>query len=294
MTTQAPFTLKGRNPDVLTCIANLSNDEVFTPPEVANLMLDQVASAWAAANNGANIWADPSVKFLDPVTKSGVFLREITTRLVHGLAEKIPDLQARVNHILTKQVYGLAITRLTSLLARRSLYCSKFANSPHSVAEGFDDSAGNIWFERLEHTWNEDEKCIYCGVNRSAIDKGEDRESHAYAFIHNPDIRNWLDDTFGADMQFDVVIGNPPYQLADGGARASASPIYQLFVHQAKKLEPRYMSMIIPARWLTGGKGLNEFREEMLTDKRIRKLVVLGVNYFDRSATIILAGLNEA
>ena len=85
MNGKAAFALRGRNPDVLTCIANLSNDEVFTPPEFASRMLDTLAEAWAADNKGANLWADSSVKFLDPFTKSGVFLREITSRLVAGL-----------------------------------------------------------------------------------------------------------------------------------------------------------------------------------------------------------------
>lgn len=107
LTEQAGFTLRGRNPDVLTCIANLSNDEVFTPPEFANRMLDALAEAWAADNNGANIWADKKVKFLDPFTKSGVFLREITSRLTKGLEKEIPDLPKRVDHILTKQVFGI-------------------------------------------------------------------------------------------------------------------------------------------------------------------------------------------
>ncbi len=73
MSGQASFSLRGRNPDVLTCIANLSNDEVFTPPEFANRMVDTLAEAWAADNRGSNIWADSSVRFLDPCTKSGVF-----------------------------------------------------------------------------------------------------------------------------------------------------------------------------------------------------------------------------
>src|ERR1700683_3344695 len=110
MNNQVSFTLRGRNPDVLTCIANLSNDEVFTPPEFANRMLDTLTEAWAAATHGANIWADETVTFLDPFTKSGVFLREITSRLTEGLKSKIPDLQARVDHILTKQVFGIGIT----------------------------------------------------------------------------------------------------------------------------------------------------------------------------------------
>ncbi|PJC12756.1 MAG: restriction endonuclease, partial [Comamonadaceae bacterium CG_4_9_14_0_8_um_filter_60_18] len=152
MNEQVSFTLRGRNPDVLTCIANLSNDEVFTPPELAGRMLDMLAQAWAADHGGANLWADKTVRFLDPFTKSGVFLREITSRLTEGLAQQMPDLQERVNHILTQQVFGIGITRLTSLLARRSVYCSKHANGAHSIAKGFASDAGNIWFERTEHT----------------------------------------------------------------------------------------------------------------------------------------------
>jgi len=269
--TQAGFTLRGRNPDVLTCIANLSNDEVFTPPEFANKMLNTLAETWAANNNGANIWVDRSVKFLDPCTKSGVFLREITKRLVDGLENEIPDLRERVNHILTRQVFGIGITQLTSLLARRSVYCSKFANGRHSIAEGFTNEAGNIWFERIQHTWV-GEKCKYCGAPKSVFDRSDELETHAYALIHSSDIKTRIIEWFGNNMQFDVIIGNPPYQLDDGGYGKSAAPIYQLFVEQAKKLEPRYLSMVIPARWFAGGKGLDEFRESMLSDNRIRSI----------------------
>ena len=271
MSTQASFTLRGRNPDVLTCIANLSNDEVFTPPDFANQMLDTLAAAWAADHDGADLWADPSVRFLDPCTKSGVFLREITRRLTKGLVAAIPDLNARVDHILTQQVYGIGITQLTSLLARRSLYCSKHAQGRHSIARSFANDDGNIWFERMEHTWKGD-KCAYCGASRKILDRGEDLESHAYAFIHTDDIKTRVAELFGGDMQFDVINGNPPYQLDDGGYGTSAAPIYHLFVEQAKQLNPRLLSMIIPARWFTGGKGLDEFRESMLTDNRLRSI----------------------
>lgn len=267
----AGFSLRGRNPDVLTCIANLSNDEVFTPPEFANKMLDTLAEAWAVAHKGADIWADSSVRFLDPFTKSGVFLREITRRLTKGLATEIPNLEDRVNHILTRQVFGIGITHLTSLLARRSLYCSKDANSSHSIAKSFSNDQGNIWFERTEHTWN-DGKCTYCGASRKELDRGAGLETHAYAFIHTEDIKTRIAELFGGTMQFDVIIGNPPYQLGDGGFGTSAAPIYQRFVEQAKALEPRYLSMVIPARWFAGGKGLDEFRESMLTDDRLRSI----------------------
>lgn len=269
--TQAGFALRGRNPDVLTCIANLSNDEVFTPPEFAARMLDTLAEAWAADHAGANIWADPDVRFLDPCTKSGVFLRIITSRLIEGLAERIPDLQERVNHILGRQVFGIGITHLTALLARRSLYCSKQADGPHSVAKVFDNADGRVWFERTEHDWKGG-KCTFCGASQAALDRGEGMESHAYAFIHAEDIKARTEEIFGGDMQFDVIIGNPPYQLgSDGGTRDV--PIYQHFVEQAKKLAPRYISLVIPARWMASGLGLGEFRQTMLADQRIRELV---------------------
>jgi site-specific DNA-methyltransferase (adenine-specific) len=269
---QASFTLRGRNPDVLTCIANLSNDEVFTPPEFANRMLDTLAEGWAAGNGGADIWADSNVRFLDPCTKSGVFLREITTRLIRGLATEIPDLQARVDHILTRQVFGIAITRLTSLLARRSLYCSKHATGEHSVAKGFESDEGNIWFERTEHSWVGG-RCSYCGAGQATFDRSQDRESHAYALIHAGDAKAFVAQLFGGKMHFDVVIGNPPYQIAADEAGQNVLPIYNLFIEQAKKLEPRFITMVTPSRWMAGGKYLDEFRSTMLGDRRVSAIV---------------------
>lgn len=288
----APFALQSYNPDVLTCIANLSNDEVFTPPEFANQMLDTLADAWAGANDGADIWANPDTKFLDPFTKSGVFLREIVRRLTEGLTFAIPDLAERVEHILTHQVFGMGITELTALLARRSVYCSKFANGPHSIARSFTSEEGNIWFERTEHTWsggkrefrinpsNGEEvavyvnrKCIYCGAGENDYARGDGLETHAYAFIHTDDINARLVELFGDTMQFDVIIGNPPYQLSDGGYGTSAAPIYQKFVEKALGLDPRFAVFVTPSRWFAGGKGLDEYRKKMLSDHRIHDIV---------------------
>ena len=292
MSEQAAINLRNRNPDVLTCIANLSNDEVFTPPEFANQMLDLVADAWADANEGANIWAEKSLTFLDPFTKSGVFLREITSRLTDGLKDEIPDLHERVDHILTKQIFGIGTTQLTSLIARRSVYCSKWANGKHSVAKSLTAEDGNIWFEPQEHTWvgatefieTADEngkpvskgingKCKYCGAGQKALDRGAGLETHAYALIHTDNTKARIAELFGDGMQFDVIIGNPPYQLDDGGYGTSAAPIYNKFVERALDLDPRYAVFVTPSRWFAGGKGLDKYRERMLGDRRMRNLV---------------------
>ena len=248
------------NPDVLTCLANLSNDEVFTPPEIVNQMLDLLPT---------DLWQKKDAKFLDPVTKSGVFLREIAKRLNIGLAEQIPNQQTRLNHIFKNQLYGISITELTGFLARRSVYCSKKANSPLSICTDFNDEQGNIIFKRIQHSW-QNGKCTYCGASQAAYDRDDDLETHAYQFIHADSLQN----VFGGEMKFDVIIGNPPYQLNVGiESKSFAISIYDKFVIQAKKLSPRYLTMIIPARWYAGGRGLDEFRDEMLSDKRIKTLV---------------------
>ena len=248
------------SPDILNCLANLSSDEVFTSPELANRMLDLLPQ---------ELFQSPKTRFLDPCSKSGVFLREITKRLLVGLEGQIPDLQERIDHVMTKQVFGIACTDLTAEMSRRTLYCSKQANGEYSVSTAFHDAQGNLLYERGHHTWNAQGRCEHCGASKGEYARSESRETYAYPFIHKT-----IKEIFHKDMQFDVIIGNPPYQLSDGSGASTdaAMPIYNKFVEQSQKLNPSYLIMIIPSKWMVGGRGLQSFRSKMLADRHIKKL----------------------
>lgn len=246
----------GHVPDILDCIANLSSDEVFTPPELVDKILDLLPE---------EVWHDLSLKWLDPACKTGIFLRQIAKRLMVGLREEFPDEEKRREHIFHNMLYGIALTDLTALMSRRSLYTSKNANGEKSIAK-FNTLEGNISYDNRPHTYRNG-ACIYCGNKQgSELDRDETRERHAYNFIHltSEEVKN---------MKFDVIVGNPPYQLNTAGHGAQAAPIYHYFIQQAKRLNPRYMAFIIPSRWFAGGMGLNQFRDEMLNDRRIKRLV---------------------
>lgn len=249
-----------RQPDILDVITDLSNDEVRTSPAIANRVLDLLPD---------EVWQDETLRWLDPGCKTGSFLREAAKRLLVGLREKIPDENERLEHILKNMLFGIAITDLTAMMSRRTLYCSKDAAGEKSIVT-MASHDGNIIFGEYEHDFSENNKCVVCGASRDGALDSFDKERHAYAFIHS--------NGFSAvsevmDMDFDIIVGNPPYQMDGGGGGTNATPIYHEFVRQAKALEPKHIAMVTPSRWMAGGRGLGEYREEMLADRRIRKIV---------------------
>lgn len=275
------------NFDILETINNVGNDEVFTPVKVCQQILDILPM---------EVWSNPNYKWLNPCDKNGVFLREIALRLDEGLKKWEPDEELRRKHILQKMLFSIGLTRFTSQVSRRTVYYCSQANKKfdgkvdleghsingYAIGNGawFDTPEGNILTPKTEHSFVKG-KCIFCGTNEKEKDGKPGRysdpgqlEHYAYEFIHDSDIKTQIQKRFfgGKNMKFDIIIGNPPYQLSDGGAQASAKPLYHLFIENAIQLSPKYISMIIPSRWTLGGKGLDQFRNNMLKDTSLRIL----------------------
>jgi len=242
-------------PDILDCLAQLSSDEVPTPPKLARAMLDLLPG---------EVWSEPGLRWLDPFCKSGVFLREIVIRLLDGLAEWEPDFEKRREHIFRNMVFGAAITEITGCISRRTLYYSRDASGEHSVVR-FDEEAGNLPFVSAVHNFKKG-SCQVCGAPED-LERGDTRENYAYAFIHGAYPTKEME-----DMEFDVIVGNPPYQI-DSAGNTRTKPVYHLFVEQAIRMKPRYVLMITPSRWFAGGLGLSDFRARMLRDRRMSRLV---------------------
>jgi site-specific DNA-methyltransferase (adenine-specific) len=252
--------------DVLETLAQLPNDEVFTAPSIAREMLNLLPE---------EVWSNPDLRWLDPGTKSGVFLREVCNRLMVGLRTWEPDNLKRREYILRNMLFGAAITSLTGELARRTVYQSADAtgqklrdNSVSPVFVRMSSPEGNIRFIETTHRIKNG-KCDLCRAPANLV--RDSRENFAYSFIHNtyPTIEM-------TKMKFDVIIGNPPYQIgmedSEGNRTKNITPLYNLFVDKAIELNPKYVLMITPSRWFSGGKGLNEYRDRMLNDRRIRSI----------------------
>jgi site-specific DNA-methyltransferase (adenine-specific) len=252
-----------RVPDILDVIAALSSDAVPTPPLLARALLDILP---------AEVWSNPEFKWLDPATKSGSILREAARRLMIGLADWEPDPAKRADHILRNMLYGCSITQVHGEMTRRSVYVSRDATSDYSLVH-FDEPEGNLPFVQAEHDYPVNKQgqasgpCRVCGAP-AHLERGDARENYAYAFIHEEYPTEEMH-----HMKFDVIVGNPPYQLGTEGFGATASTIYHRFVEHAIALEPKYVAMIIPSRWFAGGKGLDDFRERMIKDRRLRSIV---------------------
>lgn len=290
------------NFDILETITNVGNDEVFTPRKTCDMILDSLPE---------EVWHNPDYKWLNPATKNGIFEREIAIRLDNGLKDVIPDIEQRRKHILQNMIYSIGQTRFTANVARRTVYyCSQAnrkcdgnkANDGHyvngyAIGNGtwFDDEEGNIKTPNINHTFvdekgrlmssscSDEEKkkyrCKYCGISGvSAYNDANQRETYAYEFIHfsgDALLKHLQDRFFGGNrkMKFDIIIGNPPYQLSTndkGGIQAI--PIYNKFVEQAFSLRPKFISMIIPSRWYTGGMGMDSFRNSFLSNNHIKLL----------------------
>jgi site-specific DNA-methyltransferase (adenine-specific) len=252
-------------PDILDTLAQLSNDEVPTPPSLARDMLDELPD---------KVWAEWDYRWLDPFCKSGAFLREIGVRLLEGLSDKEPDFQKRRQHVYREMLWGTSVTAMTAMITRRSVYYSRDASGEQSVVR-FDHEEGNLPFVAAKHEFNTGDadgahvRCKICGAPEK-LERGAQRENYAYSFIHGAYPTKEME-----DMKFDVIVGNPPFQIGDGGGggKASATPLYNLFVEKAKEMEPRHIVMITPSRWFSGGKGLDDFRDRMLKDRHFVSLV---------------------
>jgi site-specific DNA-methyltransferase (adenine-specific) len=247
-------------PDILECLAQLSSDEVPTPPKLANAILDLLPD---------EVWTNPDYRWCDPCSKSGVFLREIVKRLLfEGLVEWEPDFEKRREHVFRKMIFGCGITELTGIISRRTVYYSRDAASEYSVIR-MDSGEGNVPFVRAAHDFKRG-RCTICSAPED-LERGRDRENHAYAFIHGAYPTKEME-----DMKFDVIVGNPPYQLGASGGDSPggfAMPLYQRFVERAIEMDPQYVLMITPSRWFAGGRSLDAFRDRMLHDRHMRRLV---------------------
>lgn len=277
-----------RDYDILNMLNSISNFEIFTPFEVAQNMVNLLPE---------DVFKDPSYKFLDPCVKSGIFLREIIYKLndnlplikytdpYSGITYDLSDKKERISHILRNMIYGIAISELTAYVSRRTLYGvmdanvdkeleflnSKLLSKKQDINSDdlhFNDYYDYKIFNTKDRNGYEKEGNIFYPNDETNIDN----EDTHYPFINETE-HKFINLIKEGKVKFNIIIGNPPYQQNDGGNESSAKPIYQHFINNGLNLKPKHICMIIPSRWMLGGKGLDKFRKQMFLDKKIKKIV---------------------
>lgn len=312
--------------DILTLFESLNNHEVFTPPRLARDMLSTIPKkVWCNPNIRV---LDPCVKsgvFLREAMYllfEGLLGKGLHTDL-NGVTYDLSNPKQLMRHILKNMLFGIATSELTGYLSRRTLYGVMEANTDKQTAliDAFEKSKNNRdWSEKEkvnflirnrfndyydhnmfnvpEHKGYEHEGNIFYPreeVQKKVVEDGNyEIEDTYYPFIEGDTQHAKIQSIKGDKMKFDVIIGNPPYQISDGGNGASAMPVYHRFIENAIELNPRFISMIVPSRWYVGGRGLKDFRDSMLADKKLSVLhdfpeasecfpgvmIKGGVNYF--------------
>lgn len=269
--------------EIFSHFRNPDKETVLTPWRVVNLHLSNMVGGYCFLNEQfdsqevleeprlvdqgqvtEDIFLNPEARILEMNSKSGLYPLYMAYSLyamkLPGPEDKLPleQTQALWQETVEQQIFVLCKTRMAESITRRTLV-------------GYQDwTVNTTYIPHLLERMEKDPQRLAKKLQRT--------------------------DTWGKEgqpMKFDAIVGNPPYQEMDGGGKGySAKPVYNYFVGEAKAIEPHYISMITPSRWFSGGKGLDDFRAEMLQDKHLRKIVDYADNEALFSNVSIVGGVN--